>query len=114
MKIDDLLTAVLEADKGPSQGDLLNAPLLNPWRIDIWDGHFRLYGACTGHPEIDDPFVTTSPLLALDPDRGWARTRSRWYRVGSDWQPTNSTPKGETLRTLAAWRKALRSALAPT
>jgi len=42
-----------------------------------------LAGATTGHPLLGDcPIIRTSELFAIDADRGWARTYSRFYRLG--------------------------------
>jgi len=87
-EIDAFLAAKEDAERGPSEQDLLDAPTLNPWRILQEDGEriMRIYGRVKGHPTIDDEFLTTSPLLGFDHTAGWARTRSRWYRIGPDWQ----------------------------
>ncbi|GAA6210140.1 hypothetical protein NBRC116601_34330 [Cognatishimia sp. WU-CL00825] len=38
-----------------------------------------LWGQVTGHPERIEQDVMTSPLFYIDPESGYARTRSRWY-----------------------------------
>lgn len=63
-------------------------PLLSPPGIPILGGHV------TGHPLLRDTVITTSPLIALDADVGWARTFSRWYVLG--------TPAGRVEAALAA------------
>jgi hypothetical protein len=66
----------------PSDADLAGAPI-----IDCWQSALRpqraLVGVVTGHPSIGPgrPAVT-SALYAFDPVAGWARTWSRFYRVG--------------------------------
>lgn len=42
-----------------------------------------LWGLVSGHPEIGRDFTTTSELIALDRERGWARTWNRWYRLAA-------------------------------
>ena len=79
---ESVLASIEAADRGPIDEELVEAPLLDNWRVEDWGDHLRLYGSCEGHPEIDDPFVTTSPLLRISFENGWARSRSRWYRLG--------------------------------
>jgi hypothetical protein len=49
-----------------------------------------LIGCPTGHPAIEDgsPQVS-SELFYLDEERGFARTLSRWYRLGTPLRPTH-------------------------
>lgn len=76
------IVAVLETT-GPSGADLAAAPLLDLWQAVIdTSGRPALCGQVTGHPRLDDNAVFTSRLLALDAANGWARTNSRWYRLG--------------------------------
>ncbi len=35
-----------------------------------------------GHPILPDTDIITSQLFGLDATAGWARTLSRWYRLG--------------------------------
>ena len=42
----------------------------------------RLIGVVSGHPSIADGWCTTSVVLAADEAAGWARTVSRYYRLG--------------------------------
>ncbi|WP_091133625.1 DUF6634 family protein [Microvirga guangxiensis] len=69
--------------RGPTATDLRGAPVLGNWRH-----RFRpaacLVGDVRHHPMLpgmDRPIVT-SDIWVLAPDRGWARTLSRWYRLG--------------------------------
>jgi hypothetical protein len=42
-----------------------------------------LAGIMTGHPSIEDGrHAVTSQVFYLDPERGYARTYSRWYIIG--------------------------------
>lgn len=108
--ITDALGALSEAERGPTPEDLADAPYLNPYRLeDHGDGIQHLYGRVEGHPSIDDPYVTTSPVLAFDPDASWARTRSRWYRLGPDWQLLEPDKRGETIRVVQEYLASLRS-----
>ncbi len=65
---EQMLAALESAETGPTEQELADAPTLNPWRLELWSDHFRLYGICEDHPEIDDQHVTASPLLALNAD----------------------------------------------
>ena len=80
------LTAVLKAlgrGEGPSAAEIAAAPLLDAWQqTSSNEGMTVLVGVVSGHPRLLDGPVTTSPLLLLDVERGFARTVSRWYRIG--------------------------------
>lgn len=62
-----------------------DTPTLNHWGPATREV-FVLTGASSGHPLLpgsDRPIVTSSLyLIALD--GSWARTRSRWYRLGEE------------------------------
>jgi len=80
MDIEKLLE---EAVTKPSDEVLAAAPFLDGWWI-IQAGQFlRARGQVEGHPSIDDPYVTTSPLMGFSVAEGWMRTRSRYYRIGT-------------------------------
>ncbi|NIY71908.1 hypothetical protein HCZ30_05600 [Marivivens donghaensis] len=100
----DLLTALDEAEAGPEPDDLQGAPIIENWFL-IWrDGDVvRADGDVHGHPTIDDPWVTTSPVLGYDYDfdreEGWLRSISRWYRLGRLREvPVNSTSPDQARR----------------
>lgn len=73
----------LAANRGrPSAADLAGAPVL-----DCWQPTSRLapalIGLVTGHPRIgDDRATITSELFAVDTTARWARTWSRFYKLG--------------------------------
>lgn len=82
--LDQQLAAIasLEAS-GPFKADLAGAPRLDRWQPVIDRRQVLLLsGEVTGHPRLPDGPVITSRLLALDASAGWARTASRWYRLG--------------------------------
>ena len=60
-----------------------NAPILDRWILGQ-----RLVpclaGLSTGHPRLvgENRLIGTSNLWLLSRDHGWARTLSRWYRLG--------------------------------
>lgn len=60
-----------------------HAPLLDRWVL-AKRGAPCLAGLSTGHPELvgENRPIATSELWLLSKDRTWARTLSRWYRLG--------------------------------
>jgi hypothetical protein len=68
--------------KAPSLSDILNAPLIEGWAIGQ-RVEPALVGTVAGHPLLPDGPVTTSGLHFLDPVAGYARTLTRWYRLGT-------------------------------
>lgn len=92
--------AVLDrAGIDPTQGELAAAPFLDGWEVvrDAFD-YTILYGRVTGHPTLKGPAIRTSPLLRLNLPAGWARTYSRFYRLGAPLAHTG----GEARRALLA------------
>jgi len=76
-------SAIKAADGGPSENDLAEAPVLNYWRPHVArHGAPILWGIASGHPRLKGGWITTSQLVAIDVDQGWARTASRWYALG--------------------------------
>ena len=70
------------ADGGPSPADLRRAPLLDYWSL-ARRSEPALIGLVHGHPELGSGGTTlTSLAVVLDADAGWARTWSRYYRLG--------------------------------
>lgn len=75
----------LELSKlGPSTAELDLAPTLSPWSaiLDPKYGGAILIGAQVGHPTLRGEFINTSRLCGLDTEGAWARTSTRWYRLG--------------------------------
>tara|TARA_R110002072_G_scaffold222225_5_gene379198 strand:+ start:1296 stop:1916 length:621 start_codon:yes stop_codon:yes gene_type:complete len=69
---------------GPSTAELDLAPTLSPWSsiLDPTYGGAILIGAQVGHPTLRGKFINTSRLCGLDTEGAWARTSTRWYRLG--------------------------------
>jgi hypothetical protein len=66
----------------PTDADLAGAPVIDLWRPAIRQCS-TLIGLVTGHPLIGNGRPTlTSHLFAIDAEAGWARTWSRYYRLG--------------------------------
>lgn len=84
-KLSDLVTDMQSISEGARPEELAGAeaPLLDRWILGS-----RLIpclvGLSTGHPLLpgEDRAIGTSDLWLLSDDRTWARTLSRWYRLG--------------------------------
>ncbi|WP_449043442.1 DUF6634 family protein [Paracoccus versutus] len=80
---DKVLRAIAAAEAGPTEEDLAQAPVLSDWMAAISPGgNVMLWGEVTNHPLLGNASIHTSQLIAIDPEAGWARTASRWYRLG--------------------------------
>lgn len=80
---DKVLRAIAAAEAGPTEADLAIAPVLSDWKAAISPGgNLMLWGEVTDHPLLGTTSITTSQLIAIDAEAGWARTASRWYRIG--------------------------------
>lgn len=82
----DLLRDVhdLRVHGRPTLSPLNEAPLLEDWSAAALFTPC-LTGSVTGHPLLGSrPRIRTSQLVAFDIERGWARTWSRYYRLGHD------------------------------
>lgn len=80
----------LASGHSPSSEDLSKAPMLTHWE-PRWTttGVMYLVGEVQGHPKLADGPCSTCLVLAADVREGWARTISRYYRLGPQ--------RGETL-----------------
>lgn len=75
------IIALTEA--GPTVDDLTDAPHLDHWMaMREFTGRIVLSGDVTGHPLLRNTGIVTSQLFGIDAKAGWARTLSRWYRLG--------------------------------
>jgi hypothetical protein len=72
----------LERGRSVSPVVLQKAPLLEDWAPAITPQGVQLIGHVTGHPLLGDCAAVTTPLWFADPDGGWARSLSRFYRLG--------------------------------
>lgn len=73
---------LIEELKAPSIRDIASAPVIDDWYV----GHRMepaLIGRLSGHPVVRPGPVVTSGLFYLDPLAGYARTMSRWYKIGA-------------------------------
>lgn len=78
-----ILAVLARASQDPTEGEFAAAPFLDKWEV-VRDpfNYMILYGRVAGHPTLRGPAIKTSPLLRLDAAAGWARTFSRFYRLG--------------------------------
>lgn len=68
--------------KAPTILDYSDAPLLENWTIGQ-RAELAIVGDVSRHPGRPDGRIVTSGLYFMDPRAGYARTLSRWYRLGS-------------------------------
>jgi hypothetical protein len=80
-----LLADMERIHRGQSPGDLAGSepPILDRWILASTMVPC-LAGLSTGHPRLvgENRLIGTSDLWLLSEDRSWARTLSRWYRLG--------------------------------
>ena len=96
-------TCLREIEAGPSSADLAHAPVLNSWIVVQSDPIFCSFiGLVSDHPIIAKECapVTTSPIMAINLEKNWARTMSRWYVLGEPADP-NSQSKMANFARLA-------------
>jgi hypothetical protein len=72
----------VQAGRGPTYPPQ-DAPLLDRWALAQRPATC-LVGRSSGHPLLpgEDRVIATSDLWLISGDRKWARTLSRWYRLG--------------------------------
>ena len=84
-RLERLLTdvKVIRASQGPKRADLADAPLLTDFRRATI-ALPCLVGAVCDHPRLPGDLrpIHTSELWVFAPSQGWARTMSRFYRLG--------------------------------
>lgn len=75
--------ALVDVEKGPPSSDLELAPQIDFWRpVLVASTVPCLFGFVTGHPRLGIGPTRTSWLIGIDANAGWARTLSRFYRLG--------------------------------
>ena len=78
-----VMIAIRAAEARPSVAEIAEAPILERWRVLISpQGTPVIWGQVSGHPRLDDTMISTSRLIALNQRAGWARSISRWFRLG--------------------------------
>ncbi len=85
------LSVIARAAAGPTPTDLSTAPYLDHWMaMREFTDRIVLFGDVTGHPLLHNTGIVTSQLFGIDAHAGWARTLSRWYRLGRPLIPDSS------------------------
>ncbi|NVO23320.1 DUF6634 family protein [Donghicola mangrovi] len=59
-----------------------DAPMMDRYVIVLQGETMSLRGWVEGHPRLGTSLIQTSLLIHISKDRKWARTLSRWYRLG--------------------------------
>lgn len=81
--LDRAICAFHSAHAGPDpDGADQHAPNLEDYTLVLQGQKLFLSGVVTGHPRLGTDFVRTSMLIHVTDDEQWARTLSRWYRLG--------------------------------
>ena len=77
-------TALEAAATVPTEAELADAPILANWfsARAAFRNRPVLVGIVQGHPSLPEDVIQTSGVLALNAEDGYARTQSRWYRLG--------------------------------
>lgn len=91
MDLREIIAAIRDLEEStsrspaPAAAELERAPVISNWIMTIQPGDDMpsLFDIVVDHPLIADgkPAVT-SELVAMNRAGGWARTRSRYYRLG--------------------------------
>lgn len=71
----------LSAGHTPTDADLANAARVNAYEITARPVPV-LYGLNEGHPNLVSDTPQSTQLWVLNQQEGWARTYSRYYRLG--------------------------------
>jgi hypothetical protein len=72
----------LRAGEMSRSTDLRAAPIIDKWSYAFVPA-CCIAGSVRGHPVLGNGArVNTSALILIDPEHGWARTWSRYYRLG--------------------------------
>jgi hypothetical protein len=90
-RLETLITHLkrLQAGQFPTAAEISSAPLLNLYEPALRPTEC-LIGWVEGHPRLHGA-ITTSELWSYSPERGWARTLSRLYRLGRPAGPRDQT-----------------------
>jgi len=82
-RLDKLVTDLQRIAEGkmPSAQLLERSPYLHNWQVASYSVP-RLVGECDNHPTLAAQVIRTSDIWIFAPELGWARTLSRFYRLG--------------------------------
>ncbi len=102
-----VMIAIRAAEARPSVAEIAEAPLLEGWRVLISpQGTPVIWGQVSGHPRLDDTMISTSRLIALNQRAGWARSMSRFFRLGTP--AAGGGMQGPPLTTLSQAKRQSR------
>lgn len=96
-ELDLLLELMSDVVEVKASGDIGDAPLIDGWITFKWGSNYLLWGQVSDHPLGIEENVRTSPLIYIDPQSGIARTRSRWYRLGTPLRSQQENTLKETM-----------------
>jgi hypothetical protein len=82
----DDLDAIAEG-RAPDAEILVRAPTLSRWSFFGAPDGVHLMGVVEDHPHAGPGPILTSMIFAIDPSLTWARTLSRFYRLGDYARP---------------------------
>jgi hypothetical protein len=86
-KLDCLVADMKALQDGSLPEELagVEPPILDRWAPAFGNNVF-LVGLSTGHPKLvgQNRLISTSELMLVSEDQAWARTMSRWYRLGRE------------------------------
>ena len=86
----------LRTGEMPRSMDLRATPIIDKWSYGLVPARC-IAGSVRGHPILGNlARVHTAELVLIDPESGWARTWSRYYRLGEPERP--ATSRGEEHR----------------
>lgn len=72
----------LRSGTGPTDAEIVAAPLIEDWHAVLTPTGLRLTGFVSGHPRFGNRATIISQLWAADAGGRWVRTLSRFYRLG--------------------------------
>jgi hypothetical protein len=73
----------IRSGKGPTRAEIVGAPVLDWWALGVRPVP-ALTGVVLGHPVLrENNAIVTSELFAIDTAGGFARTYSRFYKLGA-------------------------------
>lgn len=77
------ITAISAAQIGPDpDGDDKDAPWIEDYVFVLQGKKMNMHGWVLGHPKHGTTYIQTSLLIHISQDQKWARTLSRWYKLG--------------------------------
>ena len=82
------IVAIRAAEAGPLPNELAAAPLMENWRVLRGpSGIPVLWGKVIDHPCLGSRIIATPRLVAIDEQKGWARSLCGWVRLGKPFTP---------------------------